>query len=516
LGAMSMIVGQAITMRANLALLAGKFTGVTKALVALKAVMVAHPIMAFAAVAVGVGVALGAFGESSQAAEAKVDDLAAAMRGAETAADGLAAAVLELITEDDLLRKAMLDAGVSAAELTAAMMAGGSAAEAMAEKLMRSGSSSSRAEKLMADLFGTVMTLSETTRAAAQQNAELESATRGTSQAMVQASIDAALYGEATDDVADATDDAADAANAAVAAIDNFGVSVEGSAEASRIAKDALDAQRDAVVNLYNATLESIDSSLAYRNQQARTTEEIIAASDALKEHGESSGEYAQASRDAEGAVLSQAAAAVQLYKDTAASNDVILTAEEETAIYRSELVRMADQLSGPARDAVLGHIAAIDAIPEKAETIVKADTATADSNIDVHKNKLLDLDGRTATTTVRNIREEIVRNFQQTGNQYGVGPSKTGWGRKSGGPVPGARTQAVPITAHGGEYVLDAGTVDAIKKGQSSAGKATGGTEQAQTQAPAPQPVAFDHKAIAREMAREFAKVSQLEMRAR
>ena len=33
-----------------------------------------------------------------------------------------------------------------------------------------------------------------------------------------------------------------------------------------------------------------------------------------------------------------------------------------------------------------------------------------------------------------------------------------------------------MPIIAHGGEYVLDAGTVDAIKKGRQSAGSARGG----------------------------------------
>ena len=46
---------------------------------------------------------------------------------------------------------------------------------------------------------------------------------------------------------------------------------------------------------------------------------------------------------------------------------------------------------------------------------------------------------------------------------------------RKDGGPIPGGKNQAVPITAHGGEYVLDAGTVDAIKRGKQSAGSARG-----------------------------------------
>lgn len=42
---------------------------------------------------------------------------------------------------------------------------------------------------------------------------------------------------------------------------------------------------------------------------------------------------------------------------------------------------------------------------------------------------------------------------------------------RKVGGPVPGAHGQMVPINAHGGEYVLSADVVDAIKNGRPSAG---------------------------------------------
>lgn len=44
------------------------------------------------------------------------------------------------------------------------------------------------------------------------------------------------------------------------------------------------------------------------------------------------------------------------------------------------------------------------------------------------------------------------------------------------GGPVAGSRSTAVPIMAHGGEYVLDADVVDRIKRGVPSAGAGAGG----------------------------------------
>lgn len=45
------------------------------------------------------------------------------------------------------------------------------------------------------------------------------------------------------------------------------------------------------------------------------------------------------------------------------------------------------------------------------------------------------------------------------------------GLSRASGGPIPGSKGQAVPIMAHGGEFVLSANVVDAIKRGGSTSG---------------------------------------------
>lgn len=46
---------------------------------------------------------------------------------------------------------------------------------------------------------------------------------------------------------------------------------------------------------------------------------------------------------------------------------------------------------------------------------------------------------------------------------------------RRVGGPIPGARNEPFPVTAHGGEFVLSADVVDAIKRGQPTLGRGLG-----------------------------------------
>jgi TP901 family phage tail tape measure protein len=51
------------------------------------------------------------------------------------------------------------------------------------------------------------------------------------------------------------------------------------------------------------------------------------------------------------------------------------------------------------------------------------------------------------------------------------IGPDGKFITRQSGGPIPGPRGAPVPILAHGGEFMLSADVVDAIKRGQPTAG---------------------------------------------
>jgi hypothetical protein len=435
LGAMSMIVGQAITMRANLALLAGKFTGVTKALVALKVVMMAHPIMAFAAVALGVAAALRVFGGGADAAAARVDDLAASMRQAESDADALTDAVLGLANDSEALRRAMIAAGVDTDEVGAAFLEGGDAADEMGVRLLEGAAAAGVSGVELAALATTLTHLKSDTAAAIVKNEELTEVTANVGDAAVVAAGSVDGYGDSLDDMADATDQAAQSAEDAAASLERHQQAIEG---------------------VYTATMAAIDSSLGYRNQQASTADAIVEATAVMAAAGAGTAEYEQAARDAEGAVLQQAAAAVRLASDQAEAAGGQLDAKEKTAIYRDELERMSGYLQGATADAINDHISRLESIPDRIPTQIEVDTRAANASLDGLMSRL------------RGIGSSVELPAAVSANRFRQ--------RKSGGPVPGGKSDAVPIMAHGGEYVLDAGTVDAIKKGTPSAGRNTGG----------------------------------------
>lgn len=121
------------------------------------------------------------------------------------------------------------------------------------------------------------------------------------------------------------------------------------------------------------AKIAAVNSSLGYRNQVAATTQTIRESSMIQADAKRTDEERAQAARDAEGAVLAQAAALVQFSTDAAEARGQTLTNNEQTRLYKEELQRLADGLNGPARDAILAHIAALESIPKSIETRVTA-----------------------------------------------------------------------------------------------------------------------------------------------
>lgn len=88
---------------------------------------------------------------------------------------------------------------------------------------------------------------------------------------------------------------------------------------------------------------------------------------------------------------------------------------------------------------------------------------------------KFIDVETTTAEGKIAHLRaiiDSISHTFTITGNvnipqfQHPTASKPPGW---TGGPVPGGRDRAVDMTLHGGEYILDAGTVDAITRGAKS-----------------------------------------------
>jgi hypothetical protein len=122
------------------------------------------------------------------------------------------------------------------------------------------------------------------------------------------------------------------------------------------------------------AKIEAINSSLGYRNQVARTTEALAAATAVQNSATASDSERAQASRDAEAAVLEQAAAAVKLASDTAAARGQTLTANAQTQVYVAELQRLAATLTGPTAAAIQGYINQLGSIPRSIQTNIRGD----------------------------------------------------------------------------------------------------------------------------------------------
>ena len=192
---------------------------------------------------------------------------------------------------------------------------------------------------------------------AAESTDGLDHSLHGLSQSLVQAAIDEALLERATENATKLAEDQA-------AAIDEVTAAAERRIQAS---KDELAAQ-DA---LNDATLSAIDSSLGYRNQVARTTSTIATANAVTNNAKSSTEELAQAARDAEGAVLDQAGAAVRLAEDQAKANGQMLTADEKTKIYKAELGRLVGTLNGDAAFAIQMHIDRLNAIPRSIRTTI-------------------------------------------------------------------------------------------------------------------------------------------------
>jgi hypothetical protein len=164
-------------------------------------------------------------------------------------------------------------------------------------------------------------------------------------------------------------------AEASTKATEDLTGSTEDAAKAAEEAAEAYDRQRESIEASTQAQLAAIDSSLGYRNQQAQTAETIRAAALVTDDLSTSTDEAAQAARDAEGAVLNQAAAAVALAEDQAAANGETLSAEEKARVYKEELVKLAGFLTGPAREAIEGHIASLLRIPQRVDTTVAINT---------------------------------------------------------------------------------------------------------------------------------------------
>lgn len=209
--------------------------------------------------------------------------------------------------------------------------------------------------------------------------------------------------------------------------------------------RQSLERERDALELRNQATIASFSSDLHAIQANQRLGQSVAEGADALT-----------LQQDALSAAGAEAQAAADRFE---ALNGRQATAEEKADFFRAALIQLQQQFPQLA-PLIQGYIDKINAIPPSKHTTVTADTSTAEANL----RRILGLQGeisRTNPVIVPGNGSASTRRFA------------------TGGAVPGPRGAPVPAIVHGGEYVLDEGTVDAIKAGRQSKGAARGTTTQ-------------------------------------
>ncbi len=217
-------------------------------------------------------------------------------------------------------------------------------------------------------------------------------------------------------------------------------------AEAQQEETEASNKQAAALDKVTTATLSAVSSQLGYESSLNRLLDNINdlddktqAYNDAVAENGRNSKEAEAANRSLRDAqlgikesALAAAGAAVKLADDQATAAGVTLDASAKSIVFRNELIRLADQASGPTRDAILGLADEVAGIPNRTVT-VSVDTSAAREEIASLQRQLNSIEGGSTSTS----------GAQQFARGMDVGP------------VRGPAGKAVPIIAHAGEWVL-------------------------------------------------------------
>jgi len=289
---------------------------------------------------------------------------------------------------------------------------------------------------------------------------------------------------------------------------ERLAIITRGAGEDSDEYREAQRRVEDAEWSLADARDRVFDATQRVEDQQRKVTE-------ALNEFGLGSPEWEEAQRRlaANNRDLEQAGRTVQdreaeLAEARETANNVLNGYAEDTDIYRTavEAVEEAERdLQTANLDLLESQKDLIAQGPEGEETFRKlaeaAGLETDEVNGLVRKYQDLagarvaagqaavrqaELEAQAARTTssIPRVQTPVVRTPLPslpgitTGRPRQEAPVEAGSGligsfirRSLGGPIPGGLGQAVPMLAHGGEYVLSADVVDAIKKGKPSRG---------------------------------------------
>jgi len=239
-------------------------------------------------------------------------------------------------------------------------------------------------------------------------------------------------------------DDTSRAMASSMAAAESAMASYE---DQTRLANDALQQMMDTTLAMFNADLN-------LEAQIARTEQAVFDYAMALAEGTLQGRELEKAQRDVKTEALRQAEAAVQAAQAQAELAGKTLNASDRQKIMVESLAAVADALdpADPLRRQLVEYIQQLGLIPSVKETVI------------------------------RTIRQEIIQQSIVEAQQFSPAAISAAsrpaprQSRNIGGPVFGLMNTSTPIMAHGGEYVLSADVVSAIKRGAPSRGLGRGG----------------------------------------
>ena len=274
---------------------------------------------------------------------------------------------------------------------------------------------------------------------------------------------------------------AATTAGPAIATVGNNMILVGQNSFESRVAgmARALDDQaasakkaEESLNGLLNAQLALAGSVLGVSAAQRDFNKAVVEADTVSKDAKATSDDKAAAYDRETQAALEVAQATVTYAQKQAEASGKTLNAKQSQDILISTLSSLAGQMNGPSQAAVLGLIANLQRLGQQKPNPTVTVTDNASGPIRNVKDGLDGIRGKSVTVDVNtgpaNSALTALRNRLNAAASAGTLVIGTGFRYTfgEGGLVPG-NGQAVPAIVHGGEYVLPAGIVSAIKKGQ-------------------------------------------------
>lgn len=243
-------------------------------------------------------------------------------------------------------------------------------------------------------------------------------------------------------DLFDARDKANELTQAAAAIGAEDAATKRDQAAATGEVTDATENATDAVRDYTDSLAASFDSTLALEDASFRARDAITDYGAKVKESGAKSDDAAKALNDAKQAALNLAGASLRAAEDQAKLSGEQLTAKRRADIQAESLSNLAATLApgSPLRVYLEEYIGRLRNVPRSIKSTIKV---TAEGLMYDKSGKLVGIQGAGGT---------ILRHM--------------------GGPVPGSPSRAVPMIAHGGEFVLSADVVDAIKRGTPTQGR--------------------------------------------